>query len=1306
MNLRIFLVKKAAFQTEAVALLNDIQHTLHLPQVKQLTIYDGFDVFGLPSDFADNDATVNNAAVDYREALIWQVLGDPTTDDLLDQLPDDLSGDLSSEGRFCLSLEYLPGQFDQRADAAEQAARLISDALADTRITSFKTYCFTGQLSPSEREKITRYLLNPVDSRLKDLNRLVIDDVTPADPVEVIAGFTAMDAPQLAAFKASIGLALTDADMAFIQQYFQGEGRQPTETEIRVLDTYWSDHCRHTTFLTELSSITFNAGPLQKQLQASFDAYLAARNAAGIAARPITLMDLATINARHLRHQGQLDNVEISDEINACSVFVDVKAGAETEKWLLQFKNETHNHPTEIEPYGGASTCLGGAIRDPLSGRAFVYQAVRVSGAASPLEPVEKTLPGKLPQIKITKGAAQGFSAYGNQIGVATTQVAEIYHEGYKAKRMEVGAVVAATPAENVVRQAPTPGDKIILLGGKTGRDGCGGASGSSKAHTAESLEKSGAEVQKGNPPVERAIQRLFRDPSVAQQIKKCNDFGAGGVCVAVGELADGLLIDLDQVPTKYAGLSGTELTISESQERMAVVVAPEAVESFIAACQRENTLAVVIAEVTEEKRMVIRHQGRDIVNLTREFIDSAGAPQSQPTVVVQGEYGESPFVGAAFAQASGAETNESNETNETHAGTCTDLLARLGELTNASQRGLQDMFDSNVGASTVLLPYGGKTQNSPAEGSVQLLPKANTSTASVMTYGFNADIASYSPYLGGAYAVVESVCRQVALGANPADIHLSFQEYFERLGDNPEKWGKPFAALLGAFSAQSAFDLAAIGGKDSMSGSFGELHVPPTLISFAVSAMDASQVKSSELKAPNEYIYLLPHTPNDDGTPNYGQLNRHIRWLASQTALTSIITVKQSGAAVELAKAAFGNEIGFAIKGDESALFGMGYGSFVLCSPKPLESVDLASELVHLGQTTGDKTVVVNGRHYTLKDLLAAYLAPLAAVFPLFPEVEKQTVVSYAAPEKSTDSLSVHLAQHTTNQAANQAGNQAARPAVNSPRKPLSRSVKPRVFIPVFPGMNSEYDMANAFARNGAETYQQPFVNLSNDATSASLSAFCKALDNSQILALSGGFSAGDEPNGSGKYMAMVLKNAAVQDAIARFLSQGGLILGICNGFQALVKCGLLPYGEIRNRTSADLTLAHNNSHRHIARIATTRVCHNRSPWLAHFNAGDLHDVAFSHGEGRLVVDENLLATLVARGQIATQYADVAGQATLDPRFNPNGSTAAIEGLISPCGQILGKMGHSERYAPHCYKNYPHFRPQNIFAAGVAYFK
>jgi len=1238
-NTRLFFGKKPAFQTEAHTLLSDLQKNLHLPHLKSVVIYDGFDIYGINAE--------------YLPALTWQVLGDPTSDELVDELIN-----TNAHSSWQLSIEPLPGQFDQRADAAMQAAALFNEALRQTTITAFKTYVFEGSLSTAEQQKIKNYLLNPIDSRVKDLSKLKLNAVPAAASVNTLSAFTTLSPIDLMALTDSLNLSLTAADMLMIQTYFKDQQRDPTETEIRVLDTYWSDHCRHTTFLTAIRAVHFADDALSERLRASFDDYLACREQTGIGERPLTLMDLATINARVLRQAGKLDSVEISDEINACSVFIDVETAGESEKWLLQFKNETHNHPTEIEPFGGASTCLGGAIRDPLSGRAFVYQAVRVSGAANPLEPVEHTLTGKLPQRKITREAADGYSAYGNQIGVTTTQVTEIYHPGYRAKRMEVGAVVGAVPVKNVIRQKPSPGDKIILLGGKTGRDGCGGASGSSKAHTTESLTQSGAEVQKGNPPIERAIQRLFRNKNVTRKIKKCNDFGAGGVCVAIGELADSLRIDLDQIPTKYAGLSGTELTLSESQERMAVVVSPKDADAFIALCQSENTQAVVVAEVSDDDRMVITHQGQTIVDLQRDFIDSNGAKQYQKSINAAGLLSKlSPFK---------AVPNN-------------DLPSQLQTLNNTSQRGLQDQFDSNIGAGTVLLPYGGKTQHSPAEASVQLLPKANTSTASAISHGFNPDIASYSPYLGGAYAVVEALTRQMAIGADINHIHLSFQEYFEKLNDHPDKWGKPFTALLGAFSACRAFGIAAIGGKDSMSGSFGDLHVPPTLIAFAISHLHAGEVISSELKSSTSHLYLLKHHSLPDESPNYRQLRDNYNWFGNHRQhIISAVSVKHSGAAVALSQAAFGNGIGFAIEGDDKDLFGIGYGSLIIETRQPLGD----NRLLALGVTNASGKLTINGKNYAIDSALNAYQKTLETVFPLYqhsaqtsrPADAPIATLSFNAPTAPTKKTTVNLAQ-------------------------------PRVFVPVFPGMNAEYDMVNAFAKNGAITHQQPFINLSPNLLKQSLDNFCSHLKSSQILALSGGFSAGDEPNGSGKYIAIVLKNQQVEAAIADFLACDGLIIGICNGFQALLKSGLLPYGKVVERQPDDITLAPNINHRHIARIAPTRICQNQSPWLADFSIGEVHDVAFSHGEGRLVASPKQLQQLLNKGQIATQYVDDHGLATFDPVYNPNGSDYAIEGLTSTCGKILGKMGHSERYAKHCYQNYPNFRPQNIFAAGVRYF-
>lgn len=1245
MNTRYFLAKKPAYQTAAKRLLDDLRHHLHLETLTKVVILNGFDVFDVPEEWS--------------EALLWQVLGDPVTDEWLQGEALEMA---LSDG-FALSLAYLPGQFDQRADAAMQAARLLSDDLSATEITSFTTYIFEGDLNADAQKKITHYLLNPVDSQIKNLSLLEKSPVPEAAPVAVLNGFRTLNNAQLSALKHDLGLALTDADMAFIQSHFITIERDPTETEMRVLDTYWSDHCRHTTFLTQLERIEIPQGQLGARLQLCFEAYLLARTQAGIDNRPITLMDLATINARLLRQQGELADVEVSDEINACSVFINViDDSGQTSPWLLQFKNETHNHPTEIEPFGGASTCLGGAIRDPLSGRAFVYQAMRVSGAADPRTPVEETLPGKLPQIKICREAADGYAAYGNQIGLATTQVAELYHPGYVAKRMEVGAVVAAVPYAHIKREKPVAGDVILLIGGRTGRDGCGGASGSSKAHHEDSLTQSGAEVQKGNPPVERAIQRLFRHADVAKRIKKCNDFGAGGVCVAVGELADSLEIDLDKIPVKYQGLSGTELTISESQERMAVVLAPEDVAPFMAACLAENVEATVIAKVTDSGYMTIYHKQQPIVHLSRPFLDSAGAPQHQAVVRVSGEdAAHSPF----------------SKTPET------DLIKHLQQLKNASQRGLQDQFDFNIGASTVLLPYGGRYQETPAEGSVQLVPHFNSQTASIMTYGFDPDLSSFSPFHGGAYAVVHALAKQVVLGANWRDVHFSFQEYFEKLGSDATKWGKPFAALLGAFSALLGFNRAAIGGKDSMSGSFGELHVPPTLIAFAVSALPVKQVLHNVLSAPHHYLYLLKHKPLLDKTPNFEQLKQNFDLFATlRPHIVSAITVKHSGAAVELAKSALGNGIGFEITEREDLLFGMQYGSIVIESDAPLTG----EFLIPLGKTTEAAELIINNQHYALADVLAAYQSPLQSVYPLYLAKEERDAALVNAP--------IQPVEFKENKKTSRAGASRAHVA------------KPRVFLPVFPGMNSEYDMAHAFLRAGAQVHEAPFVNLSQSQLHSTLDAFCDNLKNAQIFALSGGFSAGDEPNGSGKYIAMVLKQQKVREAIAEFLARDGLILGICNGFQALVKSGLLPYGEVRDRSAADLTLEHNENHRHIARIVKTRVCQNQSPWLSSFAVGEVHDMAISHGEGRFVVPETLFKTLLDNQQIATQYCDAKGQVSMAETVNPNGSFYAIEGIVSPCGRVFGKMGHSERYRQGCYQNYGTFAGQDIFLAGVNYFK
>lgn len=1260
-SIRVFSEKKADVNAVASHLFQALKTHLNLTQLERVRVLNCFDVFDEENALTDKT----------QQDLIHQVLTDPTVERVFDKAPIDVLV-AHSDDHFRLALEYLPGQFDQRADAAEQCARLLAPELASLHITSATCYVFYGTLTNVEQAAITDYLLNPIEMRVKDLEKLALDTYPAPEDVRILDGFNQADDATLTQIADEMRLAMTLADLREIRDYFNAEDRDPTDTEIRVLDTYWSDHCRHTTFLTELEQINID----DEAQKATFAQYLSYREASGISERPITLMDLATINARYLRKQGKHDDVEVSDEVNACSVFIDVETeGRRREPWLLQFKNETHNHPTEIEPFGGASTCLGGAIRDPLSGRAYVYQAARVSGAADPTQAIADTLPNKLSQYRICTEAAKGFASYGNQIGLTTTQVSEVYHAGYLAKRMEVGAVVAAAPAQNVKRLTPAAGDKIILVGGRTGRDGVGGASGSSKSHSEDSLATCGAEVQKGNPPIERAIQRLFRDADVATMIKKCNDFGAGGVCVAVGELADGITVNLDVIPTKYQGLSGTELAISESQERMAVIVDADDVDPFLAKAIAENNEATVIGEVTDKNRFTIMHNGRAIVDLGREFIDSAGAKQSQHEVSLSKTEAKT----APFAQNSDSQTRQ-----EDNAQTVTDtLLTHLNSLSHSSQKGLQDQFDSNVGASTVLLPYGGKTQTSPSEGSVQLLPVRNAKTASSLTWGFDPQLSEWSPYHGGMYAVTHSVCKQIALGADLADVHLSLQEYFQKLKSDAELWGKPFSALLGAFKAQAEFELGAIGGKDSMSGSYSDgekdIHVPPTLISFAVAHLPAEQVIGATLTKPDEFIYLLKHTITDDLSPNFAQLREHFDFIAEhRNQLSAIITAKQNGYLPELVKAAFGNRIGFSIE-DNKVNFTAGYGDFVLVSDTPLQH----DSLHLLGKTNASQVVELNGETLAMD---AAYHAYINALLPIYPhlhnEVEEQNV-------PTADTYRFNTRKHSN---------------VMVLKSPLSK--KPRVYIPVFPGMNSEYDLDNAFTNAGAKCQQHVFVNLTPELTQQSIDAFAKQLDTSQILAISGGFSLGDEPNGSGKYIAMVLRTPKLQDKLQQFLERDGLIIGICNGFQALVKSGLLPYGEVLPRAASHPTLEENTTGRHIARLAMTRVCQTESPWLNDFALDQVHDVAFSHTEGRFIVDDDTLNTLIDNGQIAFQYCDDSANASMHRTFNPNGSTAAIEGIISPCGKILGKMGHSERATHLTYRNYPNYRRQDLFTSAVNYFK
>ncbi len=1244
-NFRIFVEKQLKYNVEAKQLLSSLNQNLNL-NLKSLRIINIYDVF--------------NITAEELELAKFVVFAEPSVDVLSTQAEELLTNTW-------FAIEPLPGQYDQRADSALQALNLLAINAPDLAVKTGKLLIFSQELTSDQLEQIKRYYINPLEMCAKDLNVLQADlQANNFAAVPIYTEFNQLDASKLADFRSNHGLAMTNADLCCVQDYFkQIEQRNPTETEIKVLDTYWSDHCRHTTFETHLTDITIQQGMYQNLFNDTLANYLTSRemvHAEKLEFKPITLMDLATICGKQLKKQGRLTLVEETDEINACSLIVEIEVDSQPQKWSLQFKNETHNHPTEIEPYGGASTCVGGAIRDPLSGRSYVYQAMRVSGAADPLEAIKDTLVGKLPQKTITAKAAHGFSSYGNQIGLATTHVREIYHPGYKAKRMEVGMVVAAAPYTNIRRDQPCAGDVIILLGGKTGRDGCGGATGSSKEHDVNSAAQCGAEVQKGNPVVERKIQRLFRNPEVTRLIKKCNDFGAGGVSVAIGELAEGVTIDLDLVPTKYNGLTGTELAISESQERMAVVVSQSDAVKFIELAITENLDAVVVAKVTTELRMVMLYRGAKIVDLSREFLNTNGAKsyaQIELSAPLENGYSFKTTSKSDFA---------------------TQYQELLQNLNICSQQGLVDAFDATIGASTVLMPFGGKYQLSPTQVSVQKLPilTGQSSAASIASFGFDPYLSSWSPFHGAFYAVVDSVAKIVAAGGEHDKIYFSFQEYFERLGNDAVKWGKPFAALLGAYHAQQGFELAAIGGKDSMSGTFNDLHVPPTLISFAVAPCDARQIISPELKSTSKYIYV--HLPQQDKhqmldlaklRTDYTQISE----LIHNGKINAARAIGAGGIAEALFLMACGNKIGLNIQSNDIDSFQACYGGLVIASETELQFAEL--KLI----ATTNSTVNISYQEYdlALDDLIQIWQAKLVPVFPL---------TTHAG------NVELDLPQITT--IANNAM------SVKSAQK----FAQPRVIIPVFPGTNCEYDSLRAFESAGADTRSLVFNNLSPQKISESLDALAQAIHNSQILMLPGGFSAGDEPDGSAKFIATILRNEQIKAAVHGLLARDGLILGVCNGFQALIKSGLLPYGEICDLNDQAPTLTYNLIGRHISRIVPTKVVNNQSPWLNSFAVGDVKHIAMSHGEGRLIMRPELHRELLQNGQVACQYSDLNGVATLDPYFNPNGSDYAIEALTSLDGRILGKMGHSERMGDNLYKNIAGDKKQDIFTNGVNYFK
>ncbi len=1227
---RIYVEKKRELALEAKALLSDIRELLGVTSVTDVRLFNRYDVENITPELFDRS--------------VKTVFSEPQLDEA-SSCPD-------LSGAVVFAAEYLPGQFDQRADSAAQCIQIMSQGERPT-VKSAKVYALYGDVGDGELDRIKKYVINPVDSRDvgMDMPKTLRTDFSVPTEVETVAGFTKLDRAGLEKFVAELSLAMDVDDAEFCRDYFAREGRDPTITEIRMIDTYWSDHCRHTTFLTEIDSVEFEDALLSR----AYGEYLRAREEVGDK-KPVSLMDIATVAVKYLKKAGKLDRLDESEEINACTVKINVTLDGVTEPWLLLFKNETHNHPTEIEPFGGASTCIGGAIRDPLSGRAYVYGAMRVTGAADPTVPVSETIPGKLPQRKIVTEAAAGYSSYGNQIGLATGIVDEVYHPGYAAKRMEIGAVIAAAPAANVRRIRPAPGDVVILLGGATGRDGIGGATGSSKAHNAHSVETCGAEVQKGNAPEERKLQRLFRNPEAARLIKRCNDFGAGGVSVAVGELADGLDIDLDAVPKKYEGLDGTEIAISESQERMAVVVERDDVARFLELSKGENLSATPIAAVKEEPRLTMTWNGKKIVDISREFLNSNGAKKHIKV----------------HAAAPGSIKKEVE-------GSFTDNLKRVAsDLNTCSKRGLAERFDSTIGAGSVLMPFGGKYQLTPAQAMVQKIssPRGETDDCSLMAWGFDPYVTEASPYHGAYLAVVESVSKLIASGASFDDTYLTFQEYFKKPGADPERWGEPLSALLGAFRAQMDLGIGSIGGKDSMSGSFEKIDVPPTLVSFAVTTDKTGNVVSPEFKKAGNSVVLLAPRYKDDGLPEPESLvalfGRVTELLRSGKAV-SCVTPTKGGIAHAVASSCFGNGFGFKF-GDALTvpeLFCNAYGSFIL----EIEG-DAAPDAVFVGTVTENGKFTRGAEEVSVSDILDAYESRLESVYPCNIKQAKKdcAVADFAAPSYPS---------------------------------PAVKHARPRVLIPVFPGTNCEYDSARAVERAGAEAKLIVVKNLSASDVSRSVDEFAKELASSQIVFIPGGFSGGDEPDGSGKFITAFFRNAAVRDGVTDLLDRrDGLMCGICNGFQALIKLGLVPYGKIIDTDENCPTLTFNTIARHQSKIVRTRIVSNKSPWLSFTAPGEIYSVPISHGEGRFFASDGVIRSLAENGQIATQYVDLDGVPTSDVRFNPNDSAYAIEGITSPDGRVFGKMGHSERVGKDLYKNVPGNYDIKMFEAAVKYFK
>ncbi len=1246
--MRIFVEKRKGFDVEAMGILADIRDSLGINSIETLRVFNRYDVEGLTEE--------------QFETACKTILSETNVDRIYKTL------ELTDCRTF--GMEYLAGQYDQRADSAAQCIALLTGE-KQPNVKTATIISMTGDITDAEFDKIKKYLINPVESCEASMEEALSLDIKADEPedIKIVEGFITWNEEKIAAYHKSMGFAMSIEDLKHCQKYFRDtEKRDPHITELKVIDTYWSDHCRHTTFLTKLENVEIEESKLKSAIENAWIEYIAARaEVYGSREKNITLMDIATIGTKLLKKQGYADNLDESDEINACSIEVPVEIDGKTEKWLVQFKNETHNHPTEIEPFGGAATCLGGAIRDPLSGRAYVYQAMRVTGSGDPRISFEDTLEGKLTQKKITTTAAAGYSSYGNQIGLATGQVTELYDNGYIAKRMEIGAVVGASPKANVKREQPMDGDIIVLLGGRTGRDGCGGATGSSKAHDTKSIETCGAEVQKGNPPTERKIQRLFRKTAAASLIKRCNDFGAGGVCVAIGELADGLQINLDAVPKKYDGLDGTELAISESQERMAVVLAAEDVETFKALADEENLEATVVARVTEDPRLVMKWRGGEIVNLSREFLNTNGVMQTANAKITAVDETKD-YRNAIPEVLSGKSGVEAFKTN-------------LSRLEVCSQKGLSERFDSSIGAATVLMPFAGKYQLTPEEAMCAKIPldKGETDDATAMSFGFIPGLSRFSPFHGSAYAVTQSLAKLAAIGANPFEARLTMQEYFERLHDVPERWGKPAAALLGGLTAQLHFKTPAIGGKDSMSGSFNDLDVPPTLVCFAVTMTKASKTVSAAFKKNESRVVLLKLPENKETLlPDWDKtiaLYKAVYENVRSGKILSASVIKEGGAAAAVAKMAFGNKFGFTFaETDAKVLYTPICGSFV-AEVEDDFNIE-GAEIIELGKTTDNDYFEIGGEKVSVEELVSAWCGTLEPIFPTKAKSAKMVADVPFYTEKSN-------------------------------KAPAIKVAKPKVIIPVFPGTNCEYDTARAFEKAGAEAEILVIKNLTPEMIAESIDAFAQKLSTAQIMMIPGGFSGGDEPDGSGKFIATTLRNPKIKEAVTDLLeNRDGLALGICNGFQALIKTGLVPYGKIVDIDETDPTLTFNNIGRHASSMVYTRVTSVKSPWLSLSEAGDIHAVPISHGEGRFVASDEMIAKLIANGQIATQYVDVNGNPSDITAYNPNGSVCAIEGITSPDGRVLGKMAHSERQGNDLYKNVAGEKDQKIFLSGVRYFK